>query len=886
MDSQDRLQSFGHLLSHLREPLVLVTPGGEILASNVAAAEALATSVAALRGGVLSGYAPDPARLAAQLAAVRAGSPPTAFPLRARDGRRFFCDASELEQGVLLLRLSGGPEPEPRLRAFHATLSRIDAVGDEGLRAPTLEEVATAVLRQGMTAFGNSAGSLFLLDETGSQLELRASVGVSDENFDRYRIVPLTAALPLVDSFKGGTPVLLGTPEDYAARYPAYALAHPDIAKRATGCLPLQLDGRTLGILAVGYPAARVFGDAERARMQAHAATCAEALERARLVDAERAARRRAQRSASQLDRLHAFTGALAQAISWAQVVEAVVDMGMVASGARSGGLWLLDDGGAHVSLARSVGPTGPTADAYISVPLDPPARMPILDAIRNGTPIWIESCRQMGELYPAVAHAFSTGGESSLACLPLFAQGRCIGGLALNHEGVRRFHEDERSFLQVLSWYSAQALERARLYSVEQQARATAEANQRRSAVLADAGTILATSLDLQTTLAGVARAAVPRVADWCIVELDEERQKDVPAVAAHVDPTKTQLVRDLSLRFRQLGTGHGIPGVIRSGRSVLYRSIDPSQVRVALSADPGLAELYCQSGLASAMVVPISAGGRTLGAILLVSSRADRLYGDEDLALAEELGRGAGLAVENARLYREVREADRLKDEFLAMLGHELRNPLSPIVTALDLMNLSSDRAFERERTIMTRQVQQVVRLVDDLLDVSRITRGKIQLRPERTEAAQVIAKAMEMAGPILQQRRQRLKITVPTRGLPLNADRERLPQAVANLLTNAAKYTEPGNTVSLSAAIEGNEAVVRVEDPGIGIAAEMLPRIFDLFVQAPGALDRAQGGLGVGLTVVRKLVELHGGSVSAHSAGLGRGSAFVLRLPLARD
>jgi signal transduction histidine kinase/ActR/RegA family two-component response regulator len=284
--------------------------------------------------------------------------------------------------------------------------------------------------------------------------------------------------------------------------------------------------------------------------------------------------------------------------------------------------------------------------------------------------------------------------------------------------------------------------------------------------------------------------------------------------------------------------------------------------------------------------MVVPISARGRTLGAILLVSTRYERLYDADDLAMAEELGRRAGLAVDNARLYREVREADRVKDEFLAMLGHELRNPLSPIVTALELMNLQGVEAFVRERAIISRQVQQVIRLVDDLLDVSRITRGKIELQKQRVETAQVIAKAVEMASPILEERSQKLSLTAPPRGLPLAADPGRLAQAVANLLINAAKYTEAGSTIVLTTAVEGAEVAVRVKDPGMGIAPEMLSKIFDLFVQAKGALDRAQGGLGIGLTVVRNLVELHGGSVSAHSAGPGRGSEFVMRLPLADE
>jgi signal transduction histidine kinase len=214
--------------------------------------------------------------------------------------------------------------------------------------------------------------------------------------------------------------------------------------------------------------------------------------------------------------------------------------------------------------------------------------------------------------------------------------------------------------------------------------------------------------------------------------------------------------------------------------------------------------------------------------------------------------------------------------------MLSHELRNPLAPILTALELMDLRGETSFARERAMISRHVRHVVRLVDDLLDVSRITRGKVQLERRDCELASIIAGAVEMASPLVTQRAHRLSVSVPERGLQVSADQLRLTQVVANLLTNAAKYTEPGGTVAISAQAEGHDAVIRVRDSGAGIAPELLPRVFDLFVQGSSALDRSQGGLGVGLTVVKKVVNLHGGSVSAHSAGLGHGSEFVIRLP----
>ncbi len=232
---------------------------------------------------------------------------------------------------------------------------------------------------------------------------------------------------------------------------------------------------------------------------------------------------------------------------------------------------------------------------------------------------------------------------------------------------------------------------------------------------------------------------------------------------------------------------------------------------------------------------------------------------------------------------LRQAAEDANRAKDEFLAMLGHELRNPLSPILTALQLMKLRGDGSA-RERTVIERQVNHLTRLVDDLLDVSRIARGSVELKEEVVELAVVVAKGIEMASPLLEQRTQSLAVNVPRHGLAVQGDATRLSQVVSNLLTNAAKYTPPGGQISVLGEHDQHDVVLRVKDTGIGIAPDVLPRIFDLFVQERQALDRSQGGLGLGLTIVRSLVERHHGSVSAHSDGPGRGSEFIVRLPRA--
>ena len=239
-----------------------------------------------------------------------------------------------------------------------------------------------------------------------------------------------------------------------------------------------------------------------------------------------------------------------------------------------------------------------------------------------------------------------------------------------------------------------------------------------------------------------------------------------------------------------------------------------------------------------------------------------------------------------ERERVAEALREADRRKDEFLAMLGHELRNPLAPIRNALEVLRLhcDGDPVAVQMGEMMLRQVTHMVRLVDDLLDVSRIARGKIELRKERLQMAPVLLRAAEGARPFLDERRHRLEVVLPPEALWVEGDPARLEQVLANLLSNAAKYTGPGGLIRLSAAREGDEVVVRVRDDGIGIRPEMLTRIFEMFAQADRVPGRMAEGLGLGLSLVKNLMEMHGGTATARSDGPGRGSEFEVRLPAA--
>ena len=232
-------------------------------------------------------------------------------------------------------------------------------------------------------------------------------------------------------------------------------------------------------------------------------------------------------------------------------------------------------------------------------------------------------------------------------------------------------------------------------------------------------------------------------------------------------------------------------------------------------------------------------------------------------------------------------LRDADRRKDEFLATLAHELRNPLAPIRNSLHILQLAGEDTSAHEHVVemMERQVNHMVRLVDDLMEVSRITRGKMELRKEIIQLTAIVRTAVETAEPTIKSAAHQLAISLPPQPMLLDADPVRLTQVFSNLLNNAVKYTEQGGQIWLTVRQEGDQAVVSVRDNGTGIPAEMLPRIFDLFTQVDRTLGRSQGGLGIGLALVKSLVQMHGGSVEAHSGGPGQGSEFVVRLPLVK-
>jgi signal transduction histidine kinase/DNA-binding response OmpR family regulator len=421
------------------------------------------------------------------------------------------------------------------------------------------------------------------------------------------------------------------------------------------------------------------------------------------------------------------------------------------------------------------------------------------------------------------------------------------------------------------------QARERIAL-AEEKVAREAAERASRRLALLAEASATLASSLDLEATVYELARVLVPRFADACLVSLPVgDGQLGRHEMAWATPDPEHPLLNGSILEIEDVELRDAIERVHATGRpDTIERAVDDT---TPIALPRGLTAH-------SVLLAPLLVRGRTLGVVTLGIDSPSRRFDADTHAMVAELATRAATAVDNALLFRKIQDEDQRKNEFLAMLAHELRNPLAPISNAVHIMRVSGDDATKVAwaRDLIARQLKQLVRLVDDLLDVSRITRGKIELKIGPVEVQQVVAAAIETSRPNVDGHRHTLSIQLPTETLHVRGDFARVSQVLSNLINNAAKYTPRGGRISLSAAADGDAVAFRIRDSGVGIPPEYITTIFDPFTQVDRSLARSNGGLGIGLTLVRRLVEMQGGSVSARSEGRNRGSEFTVRLPLA--
>ena len=403
------------------------------------------------------------------------------------------------------------------------------------------------------------------------------------------------------------------------------------------------------------------------------------------------------------------------------------------------------------------------------------------------------------------------------------------------------------------------------------------------RSAFMNQVGTVLAGSLDYETTLTAVANLAVPAIADWCAVDIVEDAKLQRLAVA-HVDPAKVEFARSLE-RYDDPTSPQSPKTVARTGSPVLVPVITREMIVQAANGDQERIRLVQSLGLVSYMCVPLVAHGRLLGALTLATAESHRHFSEDDLRFAQDVAHRAALAVDNARAYQSMQTADRLKDEFLATLSHELRTPLNAIMGYARLLrsgSVSPDRT-NNALDIVERNASVLTKLVEDLLDVSRIISGKVRLNIQPVDLPNVVREAAESLMPAAEAKQLRLQVTTDPDAGPISGDPDRLQQVVWNLVSNAVKFTPKGGRIQIRLERIDSHVDIIVSDTGVGIDPAVLPHIFERFRQADSAMTRQFGGLGLGLAIVRHLAELHGGTVHAMSTGPDQGATFRVRLPL---
>ncbi len=482
------------------------------------------------------------------------------------------------------------------------------------------------------------------------------------------------------------------------------------------------------------------------------------------------------------------------------------------------------------------------------------------------------------------LADAYRREGIASMLVLPLRIAERQSGTLVFYYRTRRTFQTVDVQIALALANLVSTALTTAELYDTQRGLREAAEHANQQAEFLADAGATLARSLDYENTLVTVANLAVPRLADWCAVDITDDEGVLRRLAVAHVNPDRAAFARDVFERYPAgAGSPYTVEHAARAGQPILMEDL-PDELLVQGARDGEHLRLLRGLGLRSYVIVPLIAATGPFGAMTFASSESGRRFRRADLQFFQSVAYRVALAVENARAYRRVREANRLKDEFLATLSHELRTPLNSVLGYVRLLRmgaLDGDRSA-RALEVIERNAQSLHQMIEDVLDVSRIISGRMRLDLQPVDLRTVVNDAAATVLPAAEARGVRFTLALDVEPPRLNGDPARLQQVVWNLLSNAVKFTDRGGRVDVRIDTTPGGVEVVVADTGRGIPPEFLPHMFERFRQADSRLAREFGGLGLGLAIARHITEMHGGTIEAESEGVGRGSTFRMRLP----
>ena len=424
-----------------------------------------------------------------------------------------------------------------------------------------------------------------------------------------------------------------------------------------------------------------------------------------------------------------------------------------------------------------------------------------------------------------------------------------------------------------------------ARDISDRLRAQAVAERARWQGAFLARLGMALSATVDYKDRVSALAKLSVPDIADWCAIDIVEPNGQIERVIVNHVDPGKATLAGQIRDRYEDPDAPSSPAHVIRTGQPAIVPIITREMIVASAAGDTERLRLMRDLGLVSYMCLPLTVSGRTLGTLTLATSESGRHYEEEDVRFAEDVASRAALALDNARSYEQLQAANQLKDEFLATLSHELRTPLNAILGYAQMLRAGILKDDRREHALETleRNATSLTQIIEDVLDVSRISAGKIRLNVQTIDLPMVLRDALATVTPAAEAKGVRVESVIDPHAGPVSGDPDRLRQVMWNLLSNAVKFTPRGGRIRLRLQRVDPNAEISVSDTGIGIPEEFLPHLFERFRQADSTTTRAHGGLGLGLAIARQIVELHGGTIHASSGGAGKGATFRLELPV---
>jgi excisionase family DNA binding protein len=777
-----------------------------------------------------------------------------------------------------------GAAPGAASASAAAYLTRLQLVTGVLSQLHTPAQAAELLVKQCVLALDAASGLLSMVRE--QVIELVHSHGYQPQALDAWRSMPLAAELPLATAVRHGEPMFFENAAALVARFPT--LAGASVVNAAWAIIPLPVDNQVIGGIVLSFAAPRTFSRDDRAFLVTLAQQCAQAMERARLYAAEHAMRLAAEQAAQRTGILQTITAALSNPYTLEEVAEIVIRRGMDAVGASAGALSLLNDDGTF-SLVRMVDYPPSVVERWQGQRYADTVGSPIPDAVRTRVPIWLGTTEEIAGRYPGLMAQLSPGHLGAWATVPLMVDTRVFGGYTFLFAAPRAFSHEDRAFMLALAQQCAQAVEQVRLRAAEAQALAAIEASRQRQAMLAEASVQLAASFEVQPTLEALARLAVPRLADWCVVDMYADDGSIQTMVIAHPDPAKEQVAWDMVRRFPiNPDAPGGTAGVLRTRQPELVPELT-EEILAAVIADRDHLRMLMELGVRSTLCVPLIARGRALGTIALVAAESGRRYGAEDVPFVEDLARRAALAVDNARLYQAAREAVQLRDTFFSVAAHELKTPLTALLGHGQLLLRRAGREGglqvrdQRAVHIMVNQAARLHRMILLMLDSTRLEHGQFTLERAPVDLAALTAEIVAEVQATTEL--HALRLVSEEQSLVIKGDAFRLEQVLQNLIGNAVKYSPDGGAVTVRLACADDQVRIAVQDCGIGIPAAAIPQLFQRYYRASNAVSQSMNGMGIGLYVVREIIALHGGTIGVESVE-GQGSTFTVELPLASD